>query len=287
MKNDNKVLACAGHPPLADYVADYAAWAAMQLAAPLELLHVLERHPERGEGDDRSGIIGIDATEALLSKLSSEDEIAARALREEGRLHLNRLRQRALAAGAPLVDVRQRYGELDETLAELETDASLVVMGRHGDLSEPGRRSPGADFERVVRASRKPILTVPSAFRQPQRVMIAFDGGIASRHGVDMAATSTLFRGTEIYLLMSGKPARGAARQLEWARKVFETAGITVHAALEHGPAQHVIAKAIDANAIDLLVMGGYSHSPLRSFILGSKTTELLQSFAIPALLIR
>jgi nucleotide-binding universal stress UspA family protein len=281
MNNENKVLACVSQSQLADHVTDYAAWAAVRLAVPLELLHVIERHPERGSGDDRSGAIGVDAQESLLSKLSTDDESHARSLRERGRLHLNGLRERALAAGAATVDVRQRYGELDDTLAELEGDARLVVMGRTMPFV------PGAGFERAVRSSRRPILTVPGPFRAVERVMIAFDGGIASRHGVELVAGSPLFRQCRIDLLMSGNESAGAARQLEWARQTFETAGLEVNAALASGRAADVIPHAVEAAATDLLVMGAYSHSPLRSLVRGSKTNELLRSFSIPTLLMR
>jgi len=281
MNSENKVLACVSQSQLADHVTDYAAWAAVRLAAPLELLHVIERHPELGSGDDRSGTIGIDAQEALLTKLAADDENHARSLRERGRRHLNGLRERALAIGAATVDVRQRYGELDETLAELEGDARLIVMGRTMPFV------PSVGFERAVRSSRRPILTVPGPFSAVDRVMIAFDGGIASRHGVELVAGSPLFRQCRIYLLMSGNESAGAARQLEWARQIFETAGREVNATLAPGSAEDVIPNAVEAAAIDLLVMGAYSHSPLRSLVRGSKTSELLRSFSIPTLLVR
>ena len=54
-------------------VVDWAAWCAMQLAVPLELLHVLERHPERGAPDDLSGAIGLGAQEHLLKGPSELD----------------------------------------------------------------------------------------------------------------------------------------------------------------------------------------------------------------------
>jgi len=53
------------------------------------------------------------------------------------------------------------------------------------------------------------------------------------------------------------------------------------------GSAADVIPNAVKAAAIDLLVMGAYSHSPLRSLVRGSKTSELLRSFSIPTLLMR
>jgi hypothetical protein len=39
------------------------------------------------------------------------------------------------------------------------------------------QRDLGRNVERVVRALHKPILTVTADFKEPQRVMIAFDGG--------------------------------------------------------------------------------------------------------------
>ena len=87
--NDNKVLACVDQSRFADCVADYAAWAARRMDAPLEFLHVIDRHPEKGSGDDHSGAIGIDAQEHLLSRLSAQDEARARNAREQGRVFLN------------------------------------------------------------------------------------------------------------------------------------------------------------------------------------------------------
>lgn len=283
MTNELKILAAVSQSVLAEHVADYAAWAAMRLNAPLELLHVLERHPERAEGDDRSGAIGVDAQEALLSKLSMQDEHQTKLLREQGRVHLNRLRERALTAGTSEVDARQRHGNLEDTVAELSADVRLVVMGRHAERAAV----PDAAFERVIRALRKPVLAVPGQFREPKRIMIAFDGGIASRRGVELVARSALFHGSRIDLLMSGKETSRAPGELEWARQTFEAAGLEVDARLAPGNAGEMIARAIQAASTDLLVMGAYSHSPLRSLLFGSRTKELLRAFSIPALLMR
>lgn len=133
MKNTNKVLACVDQSRFADHVADYAAWAAQRLDAPLEFLHVIERHPERSTGQDHSGAIGIDAREHLLDRLSAADEAHSRAAREQGRIFLNRLRQRASAAGVKQVDMRLRHGELEQTLAEQEEGVRLLVLARRGE----------------------------------------------------------------------------------------------------------------------------------------------------------
>lgn len=287
MHKDNKVLACVDQSRYADTVADYAAWAATRMDAPLEFLHVIDRHPEIGSGEDHSGAIGFDAQEQLLHALSDKDAARTRAAREQGRVFLNRLRERAMAAGVPAPDMRQRHGALDDTLAEQEDDVRLFVFGRRGTSAEANRQALGSNVERVVRALHKPVLTVTEGFCEPRRVLIAFDGGIATRRGVEMVADSPLFRGLSIHLLMSGKESQRAPTQLEWARNTLEAAGFDTAAALVPGEAEAVIAKTVKDQAIDLLIMGAYAHSPLRSLLFGSKTTDLLRSATIPTLLLR
>lgn len=53
------------------------------------------------------------------------------------------------------------------------------------------------------------------------------------------------------------------------------------------GDAEAVIAQNVRERSIDLLIMGAYSHSPLRTLLFGSKTSDLLRSSTIPTLLLR
>jgi nucleotide-binding universal stress UspA family protein len=48
-----------------------------------------------------------------------------------------------------------------------------------------------------------------------------------------------------------------------------------------------VIGQAIQSQGIDLLIMGAYTHSPLRTLFMGSKTSELLRAARVPTLLLR
>ncbi|CAH1386070.1 universal stress protein [Candidatus Nitrotoga sp. M5] len=287
MKIENKILACVDQSHFADYVADYAAWAAQRMNAPLEFLHVIDRHPEISTGNDHSGAIGFDAQEHLLNELSNEDASRSKAAREQGRLFLNRLRERAIAAGVESPDVRQRHGNLVETMTEQENGVRLFVLGRRGQSAEHTQRDLGRNVERVVRSLHKPILTITENFTEPRRVMIAFDGGIVTRRGIEMVAASPLFKGLPIHLLMSGKESQEAAKQLEWAKKTINSAGFDIKAALIPGDAESIIAKTVSEQNIDILIMGAYSHSPLRSLLLGSKTSDMLRAAKIPTLLLR
>lgn len=287
MQEDKKVLACVDRSRFADTVADHAAWAARRLGAPLEFLHVIDRHPPLGPGQDHSGTIGVDAQEALLRRLSEEDEARSRAARETGRVFLNALRERAVAAGAHPVDVRQRHGELGETLQEQQAGVRLFVLGRRGASAGATQRDLGRNVEAAVRAVDRPILAVTEAFAPPSRVLFAFDGSGVTRRGVEMIAGSPLLRGLPIHLLMAGKAQAQGHRQLEAARAALEAAGFAASTEAVPGDPETSIAAAVRDRAIDLLVMGSYSHSPLRSLFLGSRTTDLLRASTVPCLLLR
>lgn len=281
------ILACIDRSDIAQNVADYAAWAALQLRAPLTLLNVIDRHPERSDGRDHSGTIGINAKEALLETLSGEDEARARALREQGRVLLHRLRQRALAAGVAEADTRQRHGELQETLMSMQDGVRLFVLGRRGASAQVAQRDLGRNFERVVRALRQPVLAVGEEFHPPQRVMVAFDGGAVTRRGVQMLADCRLFSGLPIHLLMVGTAHADRERQLAWAQGLLGEAGHAVTSALIAGDAERVIAAQAQTLGADLLVMGAYSHVPWRRLLVGSRTADLLRALRLPTLLLR
>lgn len=287
MKNENKVLACVDQSRFADAVTDYAAWAAQRMSAPLELLHIIDQHPETATSQDHSGSIGIDSQEQLLTALTEEDAAKNKMAREVGRVFLTRLRERTSAFGLGQADIRQRHGNLVETLSEQEQDVRLFVLGRRGESAEHTPRDLGRNVEMVVRRLHKPILTITEGFTEPKNICIAFDGGLVTRKGIEMIAASPLFKGLTVNVLMSGREGKEPAKRLNWAKTTLEQAGFQTHTHSIQGDAQSVIAAFVKDHCVDMLVMGAYSHSPLRSLLFGSKTAEVLRSAKIPTLLLR
>jgi nucleotide-binding universal stress UspA family protein len=287
MQDEQKVLACVDQSHFADTVTDAAAWAARRMTAPLELLHILDREARVVSGADHSGTIGVNAQQTLLTELSDEDEARSKAAREAGRIFLNRLRERALSRGVEGPDVRLRYGDLEETLVEAQDAVRLFVLGRRGESAETTQRDLGRNVERMVRALSRPILAVTDDFTEPERVMIAFDGGAMTRRGVEMLARTPLFQDLPVDVVMSGKPRRDADKQLDWARQTLAAADYDFKTALIPGDTERVIARYIHDQGIDMLLMGAYGHSPLRSLLFGSKTADLLRSAKVPTLLLR
>jgi nucleotide-binding universal stress UspA family protein len=74
---------------------------------------------------------------------------------------------------------------------------------------------------------------------------------------------------------------------LAWAKAQLLAAGFAPEARITPGTPESVIAKDVGDRGMDLLVMGAYGHSRIRTLILGSTTTQVLRSCPIPVLLLR
>ncbi|TVO63969.1 universal stress protein [Denitromonas ohlonensis] len=287
MNIDRKILACVDTTPMAEVVTDYATWAARRLDAPVELLHVLERHVELSDNQDHSGAIGLDAQEKLMDRLTQEDAERTRSAREQGRVLLSGLRERAEQGGATTVDSRLRHGDIEETLAEQQEGSRLLIIGRNGHPKRDAKTGLGQHLEWVVRSATRPVLVVTEAYREPKSVLFAFDGSSVTRKGVDMLAGSPLLRGLKLQLLTAGEPGAAEQKSLDAAVASLVAAGIDATASTRAGSPKEVVADALATGGFDMLVMGAYSHSPLRSLLFGSKTTDMLTSTCVPTLLLR
>ncbi|AZZ43655.1 universal stress protein UspA [Pseudomonadaceae bacterium SI-3] len=282
----NNVLACIDGSPQAAAVCDCAAWASLQLDAPLTLLHVLDQQQYPAAGN-LSGIIGLGSREYLLEELAALDEKRSKLALEEGRMMLDSAKQRVVTAGVMQPDVRQRHGDLVESLRELESDTRLLVIGKQGEDSGTDLQLIGSQLESVIRTLHRPMLVTPASFSVPNSVMLAFDGSATTRKGVEMLASSPLFKGIPIHLVMVGEDTGDSRALLESARDALTAAGFEVHIAIRAGEVGPTLHAYQAEHGIGLLVMGAYGHSRIRQFLVGSTTTSMIRSTTTPLLLLR
>jgi nucleotide-binding universal stress UspA family protein len=285
--HEQRVLACVDQSHFAEYVTDYAARCAQRLAMPLELLHVLERHPERSSGADHSGAIGFRAQDALMDDLVTGEAAENREARERSRLFLTQLCTRAVPLGVERPSIRQRYGELAATLTEQEPGVELFVLGRRGASAESTGRDLGRNLESVVRGLKRPILAVSEPFAVPRRLMIAFDGSAITRRGVTLVASSPLFRGLACDVVMAGEPGLRSSAALESAVRELRAAGLDAEALTAPGDPEREVVSLVQSRGADLLVMGAYGHSWWHNLFKGSRTADLLRAARVPTLLLR
>ena len=274
-----KVVACIDGTPITPVVCDYAAWASLRMDAPLLILHVLDKSEFPAKAD-LSGNIGLGTQETLLSELSELDEKRAKLALEQGRHMLEAARERAIADGIEEPLAMQRHGDLVNTLADMEKDTRLLVLGKHDENLADHL---GSRLETAVRALHRPILVTAREFKEPKQVMLAYDGSATTRKGVEMVARSPLFKGINCHLVMVGKNPGS----VEWAENTLKKAGFEVTIAMEEGEVEQVLCDYRKANKIDMIVMGAYGHSVIRRFLVGSTTTNMIRNAAVPVLLLR
>ena len=281
-----RVLAAIDASAYTESICRHASWAAMRLGAPLEIVHVIDP-TEQTAPVDLSGNLALGEQETLLLQLSALDEERSKLSRERGRLLLQQAQQFAASAGADAV-VRMRHGGVSDTLLELENDVRLFVVGKRGEHADFARCHLGSEVERIVRSVHRPLLVASREFRPVKRALIAFDGSATTRKAVEMVTASPLFRGLQVHVVTVGKGDPGAsAAGLDWARGTLADTGISVTARAIAGEPEDAIAAYVRDEAVDLLVMGAYGHSPIRHLILGSTTTTMIRTSPVPVLMFR
>jgi len=271
----------------AESVCDHAAWAARRLEADVTLLHVIGRRETQSAPQDMSGAIKLGARTALLEELAALDAERAKLAQRRGRAILEDAEAALTRDGVTSVGRRLRIGDLLEALAEAETTADLIVVGKRGEAADFATGHLGSNLERIARASHKPLLVASRGFKPIETVLIAFDGGASSLKAVDHIAKSPLFKGLACRLMAAGRETPDLRRKLDEAAYQLRHSDIETRAEIVPGQPEEAIAAIIEAGGADLLAMGAYGHSRIRTLIIGSTTAEMLRSCRVPVMLFR
>jgi nucleotide-binding universal stress UspA family protein len=183
-------------------------------------------------------------------------------------------------------------GELAHLVTHHARYADLVILGQSAP-DEPAPGSAGHLGESVLLGAGRPVLMVPYAGRFEQvgeRVLVMWNATReASRALHD--AMPLLRTASEVKVLTvveagdegdgSQSPAIDITHHLA-RHGVAATATTTVAEDIDIGDL--ILSRAADFGS-DLIVMGGYGHSPLREWALGGATRSLLQHMTVPVLL--
>lgn len=285
-KNDNKILACIDGSRFSEAVCDYAAWISQRVGAPLQLLHNIEQQSSAAL-TDLSGAIGMGSREVLMKELTEIEEQRSRLMLEQGKLMLDTARRRVEAAGVEAPIVKQRHGSLTESLIDLEDEIRVLVLGIRGEEHDSDDRHLGAHLEASIRALHRPILVVNSEFKEPERIMLAYDGSDASGKALQMLAKSPLFKGIPVHLVTVGEDPADAGILQRAATETLKQAGHDVTAVTLDGRPSDVLCRYQAEHDIDLTLMGAFSHTRLRELVLGSLTAKVLLGANQPLLLLR
>ncbi|MFK7863649.1 MAG: universal stress protein [Pseudohongiellaceae bacterium] len=281
-----EVLACIDGSRYSEAVCDYAAWFSLNLSAPLALLHNLE-HSENAASSDLSGAIGLGSRETLLEELTTLEGQRNRLLLEQGKSMLQAAKERVVAAGIAAPTLKQRHDGLTESLIAMEQDIRLLVLGVRGEEHAQDDLHLGSHLEASIRALHKPILVVNCDFKTPKKIMLAFDGSDASSKALELLVNSKRFTELPVHLVTVGESSDSSLALQTEATQKLKDAGHEVTAVVLEGDPCETLHSYQDEHQIDLTLMGAFSHTRLREWVLGSMTVKMLLSSSRPLLLLR
>ncbi|NIY72819.1 universal stress protein [Marivivens donghaensis] len=269
----------------AESVCRHAGWIAGRSGADVKVYHVMGRR-EAVAQSDLSGAIRLGARTALLDQLSQLDAERSKLAHEVGRAILEDAANIIRESGVE-VSTRLRQGDLLDTLTAKEDQGDIIIIGKRGEAAGLASDHLGSNLERVVRASHKPVFVANRAFKPIQKVLIAFDNGANALKAVDMFARNSAFAGQEVHLVHVGKQSSEMDTALERAKATLAAGGYDAQIDYRDGSASDVLSEMTAKEGYDLLVMGAYSHSRVRSLFLGSHTTEMVRACKVPVFLVR
>lgn len=282
----NKILALVDGSAYSESVCHHTAWIAGRLSASVDVMHVLWRR-ETGAGQNLSGALTLGARSALLAELSAADETRARLAQTKGRAILEDAQKILEADGTGPVVPHLRKGDLLEAVREVEPDLRAIVIGKRGEGADFATGHLGSNLERIARASKVPVVVASRSFKPITKVLVAFDGSPSAMKAIERMSKSPVFEGLEITVLYVDNGSGRIGSRMDDAVAALEAAGLTATARTTKGEPDEALQQIVATDCFDLLVMGAYGHSRIRSLIIGSTTTAMVQAVKIPVLLYR
>ena len=279
-----RILICSDGSAYSQVCCEYAAWLAGRTACRFEVLYVTDlRQFEVPMIADLSGSLGVQPYQAILGKLQELEQEKARVVLEEA--------ERFFADRVPGAEVTttHRTGFLVDCLSDFEKEADLVLLGKRGENANFATEHLGSTMERVVRASKKPCLVTSRCFKPVDRVLLAYDGGRSGRRALEFLESDETLRGLELHVVTvaARETEEAALATLREAEERLKNAGHEPICQMLHGIPEDEIADYLEANNINMIIMGAYGHSRIRHLVIGSTTTEMMRQCRVPVLLFR
>jgi nucleotide-binding universal stress UspA family protein len=222
------------------------------------------------------------------SRLRGLHVVPAEAQRESDQIKAiqEQFLQRCLAAGVNgslVVEV----GRVPRVIANRARWTDLVVV----NISYPPAPTPtarlGSGFRTLIQLSPRPVLAVPQAPSPLRRVLLAYDGSPKANEALFVA---TYLRGCWQVPLVVVSVQEGnnvASTALEGARDYLESREVGATFVEERGQVADAILQTAQEHECDIVLMGGYGHSPVVELVLGSAVDQVLRQSPWPVLICR
>lgn len=215
----------------------------------------------------------------VIASAEQKDSEAAQTVRME-------FNRRCQAAGLP-GELYVEVGQVTEEICYRARWTDLVVVNlAYPPADQPlARLSPG--FHHLVRRCPRPLLAVPGATSPLDRALLAYDGSNKGEEALFLATTLAAKWGIGLVVVTVVHGGHATPETLSQARTYIEEHGVMATFIEESGPVGEAILKTAEAQASNLIIMGGYGHRPMVEVVLGSVVDQVLRESDKPVLICR
>lgn len=179
----------------------------------------------------------------------------------------------------------------DDAYGSLETRArysDLLILGQY-DVENAINPMDASLARDMLFSSGGPILLVPQADGSPKaerRILIAWNGSVEARRAV-RDALPLMHHAECVNVIIFSTGGQGddlGSRLLAYLHRHGVSAGLAKQVATHHDVQKALLAAVADTRS-DLLVMGGYGHTPFHEAVLGGVTRAVLHAMPVPVLM--
>jgi nucleotide-binding universal stress UspA family protein len=178
-------------------------------------------------------------------------------------------------------------GKVSRKICEWARWADLVVVNlAHPPGPQPVARL-GSGFRTMLRCCSRPVLAVPRTFSPLSRALLAYDDSPKAKEALFVATYLAARWQIPLVVVSVLENRRVTSEALDQAQQYLEAKGVETMLLQQKGAVAEEILKVAEAQACDLILMGGYGHSPVLEVVLGSVVDEVLRESRMPVLICR
>jgi nucleotide-binding universal stress UspA family protein len=194
--------------------------------------------------------------------------------------------RRCEAAGVP-GQLAIEVGGIARKICERTRWTDLIVV----NLAYPPPSQPvaklGSGFRTLIRRCTSPVLAVPEAPSPLDNVLLAYDGSPRADEALFVATYLADRWETSLTVVTVTENGNVPPKTTLHAQRYLDSHGVQATYLEESGTVGEVISTTAEEQGSNLIIMGGYGHSPVVEVMLGSAVDQVLRESRQPTLICR
>lgn len=178
-------------------------------------------------------------------------------------------------------------GQAVDKICERSVLADVVVAPL---LNPPGSNlitRLSSEFRTLIQRSARPVLAVPDQPSRFKQALLAYDGSPKAKEAL-FIATYLAGRWQMSLVVLTVVEGKSTSRSSQdEAQAYLEGHGVSPSFVQKNGGVAEAILEISAEHDVDLIIMGGYSRSPVQGLLLGDSVDELLSQSQQPILICR